>query len=66
MYKRQLYGLVKQQGLTIIPLQLYLKNGLVKVEVGLCRGKKLYDKRADMAKRDAQREMERALRARNR
>ena len=63
---RRLYGLVKQQGLTIIPLQLYLKNGLVKVEVGLCRGKKLYDKRADMAKRDAQREMERALRARNR
>ena len=63
---RRLYGLVKGQGLTIIPLQLYLKNGLVKVEVGLCRGKKLYDKRADMAKRDAQREMERALRARNR
>ena len=63
---RRLYGLVKQQGLTIIPLQLYLKNGLVKVEVGLCRGKKLYDKRADLAKRDAQREMERALRARNR
>ena len=63
---RRLYGLVKQQGLTLIPLQLYLKGGLVKVEVGLCRGKKLYDKRADMAKRDAQREMERALRARNR
>ena len=63
---RRLYGLVKQQGLTIIPLQLYLKNGLVKVEVGLCRGKKLYDKRADAAKRDAQREMERALRSRSR
>ena len=60
---RRLYGLVKQQGLTLIPLQAYFKGGLVKVEIGLCKGKKLYDKRADAAKRDAQRDIQRAMRA---
>ena len=54
-----------QQGLTLIPLQAYFKGGLVKLEIGLCKGKKLYDKRADAAKRAAQRDIERAMRARN-
>lgn len=62
---RRLYGLVGQQGLTLIPLQAYFKGGLVKLEIGLCKGKKLYDKRADAAKRAAQRDIERAMRARN-
>ena len=62
---RRLYGLVGQQGLTLIPRQAYFKGGLVKLEIGLCKGKKLYDKRADAAKRAAQRDIERAMRARN-
>ena len=62
---RRLYGLVKQQGLTLIPLQAYFKGGLVKLEIGLCKGKKLYDKRADAAKKAAQRDIERAMRARD-
>lgn len=61
----RLYGLVKQQqGLTLIPLQAYFKGGRVKIELGVCRGKKLYDKRADAAKRDAKRDIERAMRGR--
>ena len=61
----RLYGLVKQQqGLTLIPLQAYFKGSRVKIELGVCRGKKLYDKRADAAKRDAQRDIERAMRGR--
>ena len=61
----RLYGLVKQQqGLTLIPLQAYFKGSRVKIELGVCRGKKLYDKRADAAKRDAQRDIERAMRRR--
>ena len=59
----RLFGLMKQQGYTLIPLSLYFKGSNVKVQVGLCKGKKLYDKREDMAKRDAQRDIERALRA---
>lgn len=69
LHKREinrLYGLVKQQGYSLIPLSLYFKGSRVKVQVGLCKGKKLYDKRADMAKRDAQRDMERAMKERNR
>ena len=62
---RRLYGLVGQQGLTLIPLQAYFKGGLVKLEIGLCKGKKLYDKRADAAKKAAQRDIERAMRAKN-
>ncbi len=50
---------VKQQGLTLIPLSLYFKDSMVKVQLGLCKGKKLHDKRASTAERDAQREMER-------
>lgn len=59
------YGLTKQQGLTLIPLSLYFKGSRVKVQVGLCRGKKLYDKREDAAKCDMKREAERALKERN-
>ncbi len=67
MHKREilkLYGTLKQEGLTLIPLSLYFKNGRVKVELGLCKGKKLYDKRSDMAKRDARRTIDRALKER--
>ena len=61
----RLYGLVKQQqGLTLIPLQAYFKGSRVKIELGVCQGKKLYDKRADAAKRDAKRDIERAMRGR--
>ena len=62
MHRREifrLYGLLKQQqGLTLIPLSLYFKGSRVKVQLGLCRGKKLYDKREDAAKRDADRTIE--------
>lgn len=60
----RLFGLTKQQGLTLVPLQLYFKNSMVKAEVGLCKGKKLYDKRADMAARDAKRDIDRAIKSR--
>lgn len=69
MHKREilrLYGLIKQQGLTLIPLSLYFKGSMVKVQVGLCKGKKLYDKRESMARRDAKRDAERALKEQNR
>ena len=63
----RLYGLVKQQqGLTLIPLSLYFKGSLVKVQVGVCKGKKLYDKREDAAKRDAKRDIDRAMKERSR
>jgi len=58
----RLAGKVQAKGYTIIPLRLYLRDNLAKVEIALAKGKKLYDKRADVAKREAQREMERALR----
>lgn len=67
MHKREilrLFGLVKQQGYTLIPVSLYFKGSNVKVQVGLCKGKKLHDKRDDMAKRDAQRDIERAMKSR--
>ena len=54
----------QEQGLTLIPLELYFKDGNVKVEIALARGKRTYDKRQDLAKRDAAREMDRALRRR--
>lgn len=69
LHKREinrLIGQMKQQGLTLIPLSLYFKGPHVKVELGLCKGKKLYDKRADLAKKDAQRDIDRALKERNR
>jgi SsrA-binding protein len=64
LHKREieyLDGRVRTQGLTIIPLKLYLVRNRVKVEIGLARGKKLWDKRQDVAKRDAERDMERAI-----
>ena len=58
---RRLYGQVKEQGLTLIPLKIYLKGGIIKMELALGRGKKLYDKRQTLKKQDAQRDVERAL-----
>ena len=55
---------VMQQGLALIPLSVYLKEGRMKLELALCKGKKLYDKRDDMARRDAQRDIDRTIRAR--
>ena len=53
---------VMQQGLTLIPLSIYLRDGRMKLELALCKGKKLYDKRDDMARRDAKRDIERSMR----
>ncbi len=67
MHKREilrLFGKIKQEGYTLVPLKVYLKGPRVKVEIGLCKGKKLYDKREDAARRDAQREMDRSTRGR--
>ncbi len=61
---RKLAGLVSRQGYTLIPLKIYLKDGRMKLELGLCRGKQLRDKRDAAAERDAKREMERTLRER--
>lgn len=58
---RRLTGKVKEKGLTLIPLRLYFKNGKVKVELALAKGKKVYDKRESIAKRDLQREQERRI-----
>lgn len=69
MHKREinrLYGKVKQDGFSIIPLSVYFKDSRVKVEIALCRGKKLYDKRDDAAVRDAKRQIDRAMKERNR
>ena len=63
---RRLIGQTKQQGFTLIPLSLYFKGSRVKLQMGLCRGKKLHDKRQDIAKRDAQRDIQRAMKERNR
>ncbi len=62
----KLIGKVKEKGMALVPLKLYFKYGLVKMELALATGKKLYDKRQDMAKKDAKREMDRALKERNR
>ena len=67
MHRREinrLFGVTKQQGLTLIPLSVYLLNGRAKLEVGLCKGKKNYDKRDVAAKKDAQREIERNFKER--
>lgn len=69
MHKREimrLYGQLKQDGVSIIPLSLYFKGSRVKMSVGLCKGKKLYDKRADMAERSAKRDIERTIKEQNR
>ena len=62
----RLGGKIKEKGYSLIPLKIYLTRGLVKIELGLARGKKLYDKRRDIAERDSKREMERALREKQR
>lgn len=69
MHKKEilrLYGLTKQESYTLIPLSVYFKGSHIKVQVGLCKGKKLHDKRRDIAERDAKREIERTLKTRNR
>ena len=69
MHKREimrLYGKIKQDGYSLIPLSIYFKGPRVKLEVGLARGKKLYDKRDSAAKRDAKREIDRAMKSRTR
>ena len=68
LHKREinrLLGQIKQQGYTLIPLSLYFKGSIVKVQLGLCKGKKLYDKREDAARREMKREAEMALKERN-
>lgn len=57
----KLFGKTKQQGFSIIPLSAYFKGQMVKLQIGLCKGKKLYDKREDMARKSAQRDIQRAL-----
>ena len=59
---RKLYGKCKQDGYSLIPISLYFKGSIVKIELGLGKGKKLYDKRQDIAKKDAERRMQKALR----
>ena len=61
----KLAGKAAEKGYTLVPLQVYLKNGKVKVEIGLARGKKLYDKRQDIAKKDMRRETEREFKVKN-
>lgn len=63
---RKLQAAVAQDGLTLIPLSVYLKNQYVKIQLGLARGKKLHDKRDDIARKDAKREIDRTLKERNR
>lgn len=68
MHKREimkLHALVQQDGYALIPLQVYFKNARVKVELGVCKGKKNYDKRGATAKRDAKREIDRMMKSRN-
>ena len=67
MHKREimrLFGKIKQDGYSLVPLSVYFKGPRVKLEIGLAKGKKLYDKRESAAKRDAKREMDRAMKAR--
>ena len=67
LHKREimrLFGSVKQDGYALIPLSVYFRGSLVKVEIGLCKGKKLYDKREDAAKKDAKRQIDRAMKGR--
>ena len=69
VHKREIKHLQEQQklqGYTLIPLQLYFKRGKVKLELGVCKGKKLYDKRADMAAREAKRDIDRAMKEQRR
>ncbi|RMG93628.1 MAG: SsrA-binding protein SmpB [Chloroflexi bacterium] len=58
----KIIGQLSQKGLTVVPTKMYLKNGLAKIEIALARGKRKYDKRADLARKDAERQVQRALR----
>jgi len=62
----KIFGKIREQGYSVVPLKLYFKNGLVKVEMGLAKGKKQYDKREDMKQKDHKRDMAQALKSRNR
>ena len=62
---RKLEQALKEKGYTLVPLQVYFKDGIAKLEIGLARGKKLYDKRADIAKKDQRREHEREFKIKN-
>ncbi len=67
MHKKEiikLFSLVSKQGYSLVPISLYFKNSKIKMSVGLCKGKKLYDKREDIAKRDAKRNIDRAMKNR--
>ena len=69
MHKREinkLFGTLQQQGLSLIPLSAYFKGSIVKLELGLCKGKKLYDKRDDAAKKSAKRDIDRAMKEQSR
>ena len=69
MHKREinkLFGTLQQQGLSLIPLSVYFKGSIVKLELGLCKGKKLYDKREDAANKSAKRDIDRAMKEQNR
>ncbi len=69
MHKREimrLFGKTREKGLALVPLKVYFKNGWAKVEIALAKGKKLYDKRKDIAERDAKRELDRAVKMRYR
>ena len=61
----RLFGKIKQEGLTLIPLSIYFKGSRVKLQLGLCKGKKLHDKRDDAARRDAIREIDRTMKSQN-
>ena len=64
LHKREILHLFdesRQQGLTVIPLKMYIKGSYAKLEIGVCKGKKNYDKRADIAEKDAKRNIERAM-----
>ena len=63
--RNKLKGKIQEKGYTLVPLQVYFKGSLVKVEIGLARGKKLYDKRADIAKKDQRRELEKDFKVKN-
>lgn len=69
VHKREIsrmFDLIKRDGYTLIPLSIYFKGSMVKVQVGICKGKKQYDKRQDMAERTAKRDIDRAIKERNR
>jgi len=61
---REMWNAVRQKGVTVIPVQVYLKEGLAKLDIAIAKGKKLYDKRSEIAKRDVEREMERQVHSR--